>query len=101
MQPQIPRKYLHLHFQGIGFPECGLGWLRCLLQMRHQCLYGLWVIYFNRQGPGVELHRHAPGLVLPPRSQKRRHRFPVDRPDVLHGIEQRFNAQVDLPVYRR
>ena len=101
LQTKIPRKYLHLHFQGIGCSERGIGWLLCLLQMRHQRLDVLWVIHVNRQGTGIELHRHSSGLILPAFPQKRRHCFPADQPNVLYGIEQRFNARVDLPVYGR
>ena len=99
MQTKIPRKYLH--FQGIDCSESSIRWLLCLLQMRHQRLDVLWVIHFNRQGAGIELHYHSSDLILPAFPQKRRYRFPADQPGLFHGIEQRFNARVDLPVYGR
>ena len=99
LQTKISRKYLH--FQGIDCSESSIRWLLCLLQVCHQRLCALRVIHLNRQGTGIELHRHSSDLMLPAFPQKCPHRFPADQPNVLYGIEQRFNARVDLPVYGR
>ena len=67
--------------------------------MRHQRLDVLWVIHFNRQGTGIELHCHSSGLILPMRSQKRRHRFPSNPPDFRHRLQECFSSWINAPVH--